>query len=343
MDRREFLKCSLMLGVWGTAAGLFPAFAGTKSTGKIETESDMMKKAIETVFSTSMEDYAARQDAMKVIEAANWHCTPDVFKQYYTAGLTLSPAEVRSWGRREPIFRFYEAAWDKICKEVKSARPSGDTVILWLVYNMGYIIKTAQTCFAIDLQHRRSEELIEKLDFLLVTHNHDDHYTSRLLKSFRDTKRPVVSNFFPAPGYNAVDKTLEIGPARIHLRRTDHNPTLKKFVMTYEIELSLRSGKFVIFHSGDSCDPKQFRMHNPRTDVYMVHPRVGLNVTEAQKIIDPELTLISHLHEMHHRFDQWRWPYAVGFDEIEKGRACGRHCAMPLWGEKIVLKPSGLR
>ena len=296
---------------------------------------DDIRKAIETVFSTSMEDYAARRSAMEILEKANWHCTPENYKQYYSAGLTLTPDEVNSWIEREPLFLYYEASWDKIRREVKTLQPAADSVILWHVYNMGYIIKTAETCFAIDLHHRRSEELIENLDFLLVTHNHDDHYTSRLLKSFRETKRPLVSNFFPAAGYNAVDTVLEFGPAKIDLHRTDHNPTLQNFVTTYEIELKLQSRKFVIFHSGDSHRPEQFRMQHPSVDVYIVHPRVGLKVPEAQKIIHPELTLISHLHELHHPYDKWRWPFSVGLDEIAAGKVNGFRCAMPLWGEMI--------
>ena len=52
----------------------------------------------------------------------------------------------------------------------------------------------------------------------------------------------------------------------------------------------------------------------------MVHPRVGLKVPEAQKILHPKLTLISHLHELHHPYNKWRWPYSVGFEEIDKGK-----------------------
>ena len=76
-------------------------------------------------------------------------------------------------------------------------------------------------------------------------------------------------------------------------------------------------------------------MKNPAVDVYIVHPRVGLKVPEAQKIIHPKLTLISHLHELHHLYNKWRWPYSVGLDEIAAGKVNGFHCAMPLWGEMI--------
>lgn len=339
MDRRDFLKNSLLFSAWGIASRCCPAWA--RSPGKITMESAMnekVRKAIETVFSTSMEDYAARRSAMEILEAANWHCTPETYMAYYTRGLAMTADEAAAAAEQEPVFLFYEAAFDKIKREMKSVRPGPDSVILWHVYNMGYIVKTADSCFAIDLHHRRSPELAGQLDFLLVTHNHTDHHTVDFLNYFRDTvQRPLVSNFHPAPGYNSEDKTLEFGSVKVHTRRTDHNPRLPLFVQTYEIELNLNGKKFVIYHSGDSCNPKQFQPHNGKIDVYMVHPRVGLKVPEAQKILHPKLTLISHLHELHHPYNQWRWPYSVGFDEIGKGRENGFHCAMPLWGEMIRL------
>ena len=79
-------------------------------------------------------------------------------------------------------------------------------------------------------------------------------------------------------------------------------------------------------------------MYNSEVDVFIVHPRVGLVVTEAQKIVNPRLTLISHLLEMHHYHDQWRWSYDVGFDELEKSRAAGRAAAIPMWGDRITVK-----
>jgi L-ascorbate metabolism protein UlaG (beta-lactamase superfamily) len=303
-------------------------------TNKIRS---VLTDPVKTVFSTSMEEYDARKSAMKLLEAALNHCTPETFIQFYSAGLNLTRAEVDSWIEREPAFYYYEAAWDKIRREMETVQPDADSVIFWHVYNMGYIIKTAKTCFAIDLHHRRSEELIDKLDFLLITHDHEDHYTEKLLKSFKPTGKPLVSNFFPAPGRHSAATTLEFGPARIHLHPTDHASNMKNFVMTYEIELSLKSGKFIIVHSGDTFRSDQFKMKNPAVDVYIVHPRMGLDVLKVQKIIKPKLTLISHLQELHHHYGRWRWPYSIGLSEVKAGKTNGFHCAMPLWGDMIRL------
>jgi hypothetical protein len=299
---------------------------------------DLVEQATETVFATSAEDIEARRPAMRILEAADMHCTPEEYSAFCNAGLTLTPKEVARALEAQPILHFYEAAFDKIKREAESTSVAPDAAVLWHVYNLGYVVKTAYSCFALDLHHRRSEELIPLLDFLVVTHNHSDHMTPRLLEGFAETGKPIISNFYPGPGFSAAPRTLELGNLRLHTCITDHNRRLTNFVQPCEIEIRGEHRDLVVFTGGDSCDPYQFRIHNRKVDVFIVHPRVGLVVTEAQRIINPRLTLISHLLEMQHKFDQWRWSYDVGFDELEKSARNGRTAAIPLWGDRIVLK-----
>ena len=299
-----------------------------------------VKSAVRTVFATDVNDCDTRRPAMTVLEAADMHCTPEEYTAFYTSGLDLTPEALARAIEAQPILYFYEAAFDKLKHEVESTAVAPDTVVLWHVYNMGYVVKTCDSCFALDLHHRRSEELIPLLDFLVVTHDHTDHQTARLLESFAKTGRPVISNFYPHTGFSATPRTLKLGNVVLHTCITDHNRKLLNFVQPCEIELPGKDRKIVIFTGGDTFDPAQFRMHNPEVDVFIVHPRVGLVVTEAQKIVNPRLTLISHLLEMHHYFDQWRWGFDVGFDELGKSRSNGRAAAIPMWGDRIVLKYS---
>ena len=298
---------------------------------------ERVKDAERTVFATSVDDYAARRPAMTVLEAADMHCTPEEYAAFYTCGLGLTPEEVARAIEAQPILYFYEAAFDKVKRELENTAVAPDTVVLWHVYNMGYVVKTPDSCFALDLHHRRSEELIPLLDFLVVTHDHADHKTVRLLERFAGTGKPIISNFYPHAGFSATPRTLTIGDITLHTCITDHNRKLVNFVQPCEIEIPGNSGKIVVFTGGDTFDPAQFKMHNEKVDAFIVHPRVGLIVSEAQRIVDPRLTLVSHLLEMHHYHDQWRWGFDVGFDELAKSRASGRAAAIPMWGDRIVL------
>jgi hypothetical protein len=297
-----------------------------------------VEDAVRTVFSTAMEEYDSRRPAMAVLEGADMHCTPEEYAAFYAPGLELAPAEVARAIEAQPILHFYEAAFDKVKRELESVTVAPGSAVLWHVYNMGYVVKTHDACFALDLHHRRSEELIPMLDFLVVTHDHTDHKTARLLDGFAGTGKPIISNFYPHTGYSATPQTLKLGSVVLHTCITDHNRKLPNFVQPCEIEIPGKGRKIVIFTGGDTFDPTQFKMHNSEVDVFIVHPRVGLVVTEAQKTVNPRLTLISHLLEMHHYHDQWRWGFDVGFDELEKSRRANRAAAIPMWGDRIVLE-----
>ena len=67
-------------------------------------------------------------------------------------------------------------AFEKVMREAKATVVTGDVPAIWSVYNMGYIVKTRESLFAIDLNHRRGTEFAPMLDFALITHNHRDHW-----------------------------------------------------------------------------------------------------------------------------------------------------------------------
>lgn len=54
-------------------------------------------------------------------------------------------------------------------------------VAIWYIYNMGYVFKTPDACFGIDIKMRDAEKMVDLLDFLLITHEHQDHYSSPTL------------------------------------------------------------------------------------------------------------------------------------------------------------------
>ncbi len=88
-----------------------------------------------------------------------------VFDRYFLDGNT----------RRLAALRRLEDAFDKVRREVRGTTV-GDVPAVWMLYNMGVVVKTREAVFSIDLHHRRAAELAPLLDFALITHNHDDHW-----------------------------------------------------------------------------------------------------------------------------------------------------------------------
>ena len=261
----------------------------------------------------------------------------DVFKKF-NRNPDIPEKELKTLFADLPILEFYDTIIDRVKAEVAAEKvESGATC--WLLYNMGYIIKTPRATFGVDISHRRAAELADILDFVLVTHEHGDHYSMPLMKKMLEQGKPVISNFFPE---NKKDeKQWHIKDVHIKRLIADHNEKLKKFVSSYIIWCGEGSTAPVIYHSGDSCDHRQ-QVQGIPVDVHILHPVVGMNIPEAAKRIKPREIWFSHLWEMGHCYpSQWR-PVAIGDVRRIAGEvaevAPGVKFRTPVWGEKIHVE-----
>lgn len=281
-------------------------------------------------------------EAQKVIQAALDRITPREYIRFYQNGVDWTPEELAKIYAEHPAFYWYDAAFGKVLREVREEPVAPGEVKLWLVYNMGYIVKTPTHCFSIDLHHRRAAELVPYLEFALVTHNHVDHYTSAFLEKMDAAGKKVYSAFYSSYGGYSKEPERELVLAddlTVRMYESDHKRQLPRFMTPFEIVCRTGNDTCVIFHSGDSCNAKQLHPRSKKVDFHMVHPRVGLDVREsARDTVRPEVTLISHLLELHHKFDKWRWSFADGYEEADKVRSVGKTAFVPMWGEKIVWK-----
>ena len=263
------------------------------------------------------------------------------FKEY----LTATEKEASNMEDTIPMLHFYKEAFDKVLYEVKNTKVSHGSTLIWMLYNMGFVIKTPSGCFGIDLDHRLAEQLEPYLDFLLITHNHADHYNNKLVELMNSHGKPVLSNFYKEnKEYTSkVPTRYEIGAFTISTDISDHLTDLKlpDFVTVFRIEAGEDSGSFSLLHCGDSgFNPKHFV--NVQGPVGMVVLRWGaaresdiLGTGEGQ--IKTDYAILSHLIELRHR------PYPHGQASITKTLEhlptvkC-ENTIMPFWGEKLTWK-----
>lgn len=238
---------------------------------------------------------------------------------------------------QNPVLQFYDMALDRLLTQIPETQVVPGTAVIWYLYNLGFVIKTPTTCFGVDIHHRRAVELAQYLDFVVLTHNHDDHYSMPLLRKMGAEKKLVVSNFYPNGGYTKAQFfTREINGVTIHCLETDHNSMLRKFTMPMEIICPTGAKNFVFFTSGDSCTEATLSRQSPRIDLYAVHPLCGMAAIEGAGKLDPELTLIGHLQELGHEIGVYRWTFSDGREELETFRKAGRKAYLPVWGEKFL-------
>ena len=268
---------------------------------------------------------------------------PGDFQRYLGAGTELSEEQLSSYVEKFPALGRLEAAFANVLREVKETVVTDiDHPAIWYVYNMGLVVKTPKSLFSIDLNHRRAEEFAPMLDFALITHNHDDHYTERFKVAMdRGQRKPVVNNFFDNYGVRdrriggytrAGSKTFHFGDVTIITGLCDHNDYLIDYTTPFEVQI----GSFTLFHSGDCCSHAKLHVSR-RPDMWVFHPRCGMDpVAGCREAINPKLAVIAHLQEMGHAKNRYRWTYRDGLDIKARLEEAGFTARMPLWGERLA-------
>ena len=258
--------------------------------------------------------------------------TSELYGKYWRDGDTRSLASLEK----------LEAGFDKVLREARETTVAGDRPAIWSVYNMGYIVKTRQSMFSIDLVHRRAAEFAPLLDFALITHNHDDHYTEWFKFAMdRVQHKPVVNNFFDNYGVSdrrlggytrAKSKTFQFADVTVTTGLCDHNSYLVDYTTPFEVHI----GDFTLFHSGDCCSHE--KLHTSRQpDMWVFHPLCIMDVAKGcREAIHPKLAVIAHLQELGHAKGRYRWTYCDGLRQKSKIEAAGFAARMPLWGERLA-------
>ena len=277
--------------------------------------------ALGKTFAATLPDYDK-------IQAEIDEVTPKMFFDYLKGGPTDKAA-----------LRRLDAAFEKVLKEVRETVVT-DKPAIWLVYNMGVIVKTKQSCFSIDLKHRRAPEIASRLDFALITHNHGDHFTEEFYRAMDGAGKTVISNFKgnlgaksgkAECGFTKGSRTFKMKDVEIRTALVDHSKTLIDFITSFEISV----GKWRLFHTGDAADEGKLNpVQSP--DLWMVHPYCcEWPIIKGVKKFSPKLTAVLHLNEFGHPRGRCRWTWADGLRAKTDVEKAGSAAIVPLWGERI--------
>ena len=223
--------------------------------------------------------------------------SPQAYAQY------LRDGDVRGLKALEAL----ELAFDKVMREARETVVTGDAPAVWSVYNMGYVVKTRQSLFSIDLVHRRDAELAPLLDFALITHNHADHWRQGFYKAMNGSGKTVVSNFLDNygvrdcrrnGGYTRARKEFKFNDVLVRTSLIDHHDYLVDFTTAFEIKI----GDFILYHTGDSgygTEPKLGTTWG-RPDLWLFFPGCGIDTEKAVKRVGAKRIVFGHLWELGH-------------------------------------------
>jgi hypothetical protein len=231
---------------------------------------------------------------------------------------------------------FLRKSFDKVCKELRTTKVKEGTVAVWLLYNMGYIVKTPTATFGIDLNSRHLDKILDYIDFAMITHPHGDHNTKELREGMAKRNKPLLAAFDVAD----IDEMrvtdggeYTFGDVKVRVTLGDHNKKARKFVASYEIDCGPRTNNTVIYHTGDTSNYTQLNPQKP-VDIFIPHIRVGLDIPAAIEKFQPKHIFMSHIQELGHRINKWRWTFDDALRSKEKWSH--GHLWIPCWGERVI-------
>ena len=237
---------------------------------------------------------AAPEDAIAVWNRETELVAPEVYKAYLVDGNTRGLASLEK----------LEAAFEKVFREAKETVVTGAAPAVWSVYNMGYIVKTRESLFSIDLVHRRDVEFVPLLDFALITHNHGDHRRREFFTAMDGAGKTIVSNFLAnkgakESGYIRGVKTFKFKDVEIRTSLIDHSQTLIDFTTAFEIKV----GDFILYHTGDSGKGTEPKLNTVwgRPDLWLFFPGCGIDVRKAVEKVNAKRIVFGHLWELAHQ------------------------------------------
>ena len=261
----------------------------------------------------------------------------------------LEDGQTRGFASLEKL----EAAFEKVMREVKETVVTGDVPAVWSVYNMGYIVKTREALFSIDLVHRRDMEFVQMLDFALITHNHGDHWRDGFYRAMNNACKTVISNFHSnskavkwknvngvrtpfGGGYARGVKIFKIKDVEIRTSLIDHNNYLIDFTTAFEIKI----GNFILYHTGDSgrgTEPKLGTVWG-RPDLWLFVPGCGIDTLKAVAKVNAKRIVFGHLWELGHaRNHRGRLDEPLIRPRLVWAKEAGcKDVSVAFWGDRII-------
>ncbi len=260
--------------------------------------------------------------------------SPQVYGQY------LRDGDTRGFKALESL----ELAFEKVLREARETAVGDDAPAVWSVYNMGYVVKTRQSLFSIDLVHRRDAELAPLLDFALITHNHGDHWRQGFYGAMNASGKPVVSNFLDNygvrdrkgnGGYTRDRKEFGFKDVKVRTSLIDHNDYLVDYTTAFEIKI----GDFVLYHTGDSgrgTEPKLGTTWG-RPDLWLFFPGCRIDTAKAVGKVDAKRIVFGHLWELgHSQGHKGRLDEPLVRRALAAARPICKDTSVAFWGDRIL-------
>jgi hypothetical protein len=304
-----------------------------KGTVFAEGPSDVELKALQQWFRENPpngKNRAERLEKMQSLQAVTDLCVKPDMKRAFVEWNTLDEAPTSSIG----ALKYLYSSLDDAVKEIHESHVTHG-VVAWYLYNMGFVFKTPDACFGVDICMPGADRLVKDLDFTLITHSHQDHYNAKLAHAMIAAGKPFVSNFYEGGMIVTESKELHFGKIRVKIDIGDHTPSDParcNNMLMYQIDCGPSSGDFTIYHSGDGANYDKMTP-DKAVDLFIPHVACsGMKVADAMRHVHPKTTLVSHVMELSHDIGGARWRFDFANDEVKDFPE--NEAVILTWGER---------
>lgn len=236
---------------------------------------------------------------------------------------------------RYPILRYIRFVEERALAEIKATRVESG-IRVWKLYNMGTIVKTKDACFSFDLWPMTTD-FSGVLDFAVVSHVHDDHYSQVLLDALIAKGKTVYSPFYKKGVIITKDRIVQQGSLEIEFRVSSQVQFGVPSLIT-TVDCGPSESRFRILHSGDSNRASDFPRLGPihlafsQWDYWNENPDDGLyhSIAYGTKVFD-------HRLELAHSIGQWRGPFEEAYARIEE-LGIEADAQIIMWGETFAFE-----
>ena len=247
--------------------------------------------------------------------------------------------------------------------DIRRTKVTDDSVIIWQIYNMGFVVRTRSVTLAFDLvelshvpalalDDASMKAIVDQCDVLFVSHEHLDHADHKVAKWFLDAGKPVLAPdamWKGEPIHDALTHLPREGSSQARPLPIGHGKSTLS-VSIYPGFQNIKDGTtvennvyvittaegFRIAHTGDNNDAKGLpttKRPIPPVDVLIMKFEPG-NLKQAAIIppFKPGLVLPSHFEELGHANVNGREPFWRG---MERAAKVDFPTVLMTWGERL--------
>lgn len=267
---------------------------------------------------------------IKYIDSIAYLCTDTVYREY------LQGKKIAKNESAKAVLSLLDKKVNLVLKNLSKSPSRNEKVILWQIYNMGYIIQTDKGNIGIDIHCRDAKRFAKHIDALLITHAHFDHYRNDLIDEMKRLNKPIISNWVDGGYKTRTVDTFSIRNFNITTHLGDHYFWKKESnndMLMFEIEIN----GIKILHTGDNSSLAKLEGFK-NVDVFILHHDIIQSLPKAFALVQPKLIILSHVMELsHHRYaNGYRWTYAHATEKSKLIQNANK--VILFWGENISLK-----